>query len=77
MSTWLHRLLVGVTVYCMAGCNRKVWEARKRRQCTVAEVQNPYVGRGGRSVTGAHGSITEIQSKTSKEGMEKRVGTEV
>ena len=39
------------------------------------EVQNPYVGRGGRSVTGVHGSITGIQSKTSNRGMEKRVLT--
>ena len=39
--------------------------------------QNYDEVRGGRTVTGVHGSVTGIQNKTANGGMEKRVGTEV
>ena len=43
----------------------------------VTEVQSHDKGKGGRSVTGVHGSVTRVQNKSINEGMEKRVGTEV
>ena len=61
----------------LAGCNCKVREAWKRRQCTVAEARNHDYGKGGRTVTGVHGSVTGVQNKTGNAGVEKRVGTKV
>ena len=44
---------------------------------SVTEVQSHDEGRGGRNVTGVHGSVLGIQNKSKAEGMEKPVGTEV
>ena len=44
---------------------------------TVTEEQNDGEGRGGRSVTGVHGSVTGIQNNTVNGGMETRVSTKV
>ena len=43
----------------------------------VTEVQSHDEGKGGRSVTGVHGSVKGVQNKSITEGMEKRVDTEV
>ena len=42
-----------------------------------SEVQSHDEGKGGKSVTGVHGSVMEIQNKSVTEGMEKLVDTEV
>ena len=44
---------------------------------SVTKIQSHDEGKGGRSVTGVHGSVTSVQNKSVNEGMEKRVGTEV
>ena len=44
---------------------------------SVTEVQSHDKGKGGRSVTGIHGSVTGVQNKSITEGMEKRVGMKV
>ena len=44
---------------------------------SVTEAQSHDKGRGGRSATGVHGSVTGIQNQSVTEGIEKRVGTEV
>ena len=61
----------------LAGCNCKVQEAWKSRQCTVAEAQSHDKGKGGRTVAGVHESLTEMENTPLNGGMEKRVGTEV
>ena len=43
----------------------------------VTEVQSHDEGKGERSVTGVHESVTGIQNKSVTEGMEKQVGMEV
>ena len=52
----------------LAGCNCKVWEAW---ESVVAEAQNHDKDRGAKTVTGVHGSVTWIHSKTANAGMEK------
>ena len=71
----LHSLLVGGIDY---------WEdtivtcGRPRMVNSVTEGQSHDEGRGGRSVTGVHGSVTEAQNKSITGCMEmKRVGTEM
>ena len=44
---------------------------------SVTEVQSHDEGKGGRSVTGVHRSVTRVQIKSITEGMPKRVGREV
>ena len=44
---------------------------------TIGEEQNDGDGRGGRSVTGVHGSGTGIQNKTVNGGVETRIRTKV
>ena len=45
---------------------------------SVTEAQNHDEGRGGRSVTGVHGSATwDIEQKYNWGGMEKQVGIKV
>ena len=70
-------LLSGRFDSLLAGCNCKIWEAWKTWQCTVAVAQNHDEGRGGRTVTGVHGSVIGIQQKAVNGCMEKRVHTEV
>ena len=43
----------------------------------VTDIQSHDECKGGRSVTGVHGSVTRVQNKGVTGGMEKRVGTEV
>ena len=58
----------------LAGCNYKVLEAWKRWHCTVADAQNHNKGRGGRTATGVHRSVTRIQNETVNWGTKKQVG---
>ena len=44
---------------------------------SVTDVQSHDEGRGGRNVTGVHGSVLGVQNKGKTEGMESPVGMEV
>ena len=57
----------------LAGFSCKVREDWKRRQCTVADAQNPNKGRGRTNVSGVYGSVTGIQ-KNCKWGHGKTSG---
>ena len=74
MPTGLHCLLVSAIDYwqdTIVKCGRHGMAG------SVTEVQSHDKGKGRRSVTGVHGSVTMVQNKSVTEGMEKRVGTEV
>ena len=74
MPTRLHSLLVGAIDYwqdTIVKCGRQGVAG------SVTDVQNHDEGKGGRSVTGVHGSVTVAQNISVTEGMEKRVGMEV
>ena len=75
MSTGLNCLLVGVIVYWQGAIVNFVRPGKDGT--TVAEKQNDGESRGGRSVTGVHGSVTGIQNNTANGGMETRVSTKV
>ena len=61
----------------LEGCNCKIWDTWIRRQFMVTEAQNHDEGRGERTVTGVHWSVTGIQNKSVTDDMEKRVSTKV
>ena len=44
---------------------------------SITEIQCHDEGKGGKSVTGVHGSATVVRNKSVTDDMEKRVGTEV
>ena len=77
MSTGLHCFVVGVIVYWQGTIVKFGRPGKDGSVLTVAEPQNHDTGRGGRTVTEVHGSVTGIQNKAVNGGMEKRVGTEV
>ena len=74
MSTRLHCLLVGGIDYWQGAI---VKFGRPGMDSRVTEAKSHDEGRGGRSATGVHGSVTGIQNKSATGGIEKRVGTEV
>ena len=70
MSTGLHCFLVGVIVYWQGAIVNFVRSGK--HGSTIALERNDGEGKGGRSVTGVHRSVTGLQSNTVNGGMETR-----
>ena len=74
MPAGLHCLLVGA-IDCWQ--DAIVHSRRHGMVGSVTGVQSHDQSKGGRSVTGVHGNVTEVQNKSIiTEDMEKRVGTD-
>ena len=74
MPTELHCLLVGDIDYWQ---DATVTCGRPGMASSVTKAQRHEEGRGGRSVTGVHRSVTGSQNKSVTGGMEIQVGTKV